>query len=345
MEVLIGIDPHKATNAVAAVNERGELVEHANFAANRAGLRALKRWAKRFPERRWAVEGASGLGHSVAQHLVTCAEKVVDVPAKLSARIRVLSVGNERKNDRLDAFYVALAAWRGERVREVKEEEHSAVLKMLSERREDLVEERTRALNRLHRLLRDLVPGGAPNKLSANQAAQALRRVRPRSAPERTRRRLASELVRDVRRLDRLVYELESRIREAIEASGTSLTEIFGVGPLLAAKIIGRVGTTARFPSRGHFASYTGTAPIEASSGDVVRHRLSRVGDRQLNAALHIIAICQVRHGAEGRDYYQRKLDQGKTRREALRCLKRRLSDAVFKRLSADSASTLFAAA
>jgi transposase len=200
-------------------------------------------------------------------------------------------VGNERKNDRLDALYIALAAWRGERLREVKEEEYDSVLKMLSGRREDLVEERTRALNRLlYRLLRDLLPGGAPNKLSTDEAARALPRLRPRSAPERTRRDLAWELVlRHVRRLDRLVCELDRRIKEAIKESGRSLNEIFGVGPLLAAKIIGRVGTIARFPSKGHFASYTGTAPIEASSGDVVRHRLSRFGDRQLNAALHII--------------------------------------------------------
>lgn len=150
-----------------------------------------------------------------------------------------------------------------------------------------------------------------------------------------------------MRRLDRLVCELDRRIYEAIKESGTSLTEIFGVvGPLLAAKIIGRVGTIARFPSKGHFASYTGTAPIEASSGDVVRNRLSRVGERQLNAALHIIGyLCQVRHGAQGCDYYQRKLKEGKTRRETLRCLKRRLSDAVFKRLSVDYGSTIFATA
>lgn len=115
----------------------------------------------------------------------------------------MLSVGNDRKNDRLDALYIALAAWRGERLQEVQEEEHAATLRMLSERREDLVlQERTRALNRLHRLLRDLLLGGVATKLSAEEAARALRRVRPRSTPQRTRRQLASELVRDVRRLE-----------------------------------------------------------------------------------------------------------------------------------------------
>ena len=335
-EAMIGVDPHKATHNVAAVDGRGVLLEHATFPASRAGLRSLVRWSKRFPEHRWAVEGASGVGHLLAQHLAASGEKVVDVPAKLSARVRALSVGNGRKNDRLDALYVALAALHAGQLREVDEEGHAAALGMLSERREDLVRERTRALNRLHRLLAELLPGGVPAKLSAEGAAKALRGVRARSVPGKIRRQLAAELVRDVRRLDRLVSDLDHRIREAVAESGTNLTEIFGVGPLLAAKIVGRVGSVARFPTRAHFASYTGTAPIEASSGGLVRHRLSRAGDRQLNAALHVIAICQVRHGTEGGDYYLRKLAEGKSRREALRCLKRRLSDVVFRKLSED---------
>ncbi len=343
MEALIGIDPHKATNAVAAIDEHGELLEYAVFATNRSGLRSLARWGKRFPNRRWAVEGAGGLGCSVAQYLAASREKVVDVPAKLSSRIRLLSTANARKNDRMDATYVALDALRNERLADVSEEEHAAVLRMLSERREDLIKERTRTLNRLHGLLRGLVPGGATKNLSADKAARVLRGVRPRSGPARARRRLAADLIRDVRRLERQVRDLESRIREAVEEASTSLTRLFGVGPILAAKIIGRVGTVARFPGKAHFASYTGTAPIEASSGDVLRHRLSRAGNRQLNHALHMIAICQVRHVTEGRAYYRRKLAEGKSEREALRCLKRRISDAVFKQLRTDSEGLLSA--
>ncbi len=343
MEALIGIDPHKATNAVAAIDEHGELLEYAVFATNRSGLRSLERWGKRFPNRRWAVEGAGGLGCSVSQYLTASREKVVDVPAKLSSRIRLLSTGNARKNDRMDATYVALAALRNERLADVSEEEHAAVLRMLSERREDLIKERTRTLNRLHGLLRGLVPGGAGKNLSADKAARVLRGVRPQSGPARARRRLAADLIRDVRRLERQVRDLESRIREAVEEASTSLIGLFGVGPILAAKIIGRVGTVARFPGKAHFASYTGTAPIEASSGDVLRHRLSRAGNRQLNHALHMIAICQVRHVTEGRAYYRRKLAEGKSEREALRCLKRRISDAVFKQLRTDSEGLLSA--
>jgi len=152
-------------------------------------------------------------------------------------------------------------------------------------------------------------------------------------------------LVRDVRRLDRQLSELEGRIREALEEASTGLTRLFGVGPILAAKIIGQVGAIARFPGKAHFASYTGTAPIEASSGDVVRHRLSRAGNRQLNHALHMIAICQVCHDTQGRTYYRRKLAEAKSEKEALRCLKRRLSDAVYKQLQTDLVAVTAAAA
>ncbi len=161
MKVLIGVDPHKASIAVAVVDEVvGELLGCATFLHNRAGLRALERWAKRFPERRWAVENAGGLGRHLAGRLSAVGESVVDVPPKLSARVRVLSTGNARKNDVLDALATALAAWRNERLPTVDLEAGSEVLRLLSERREDLVAERTRALNRLHGLLRDSFPAG-----------------------------------------------------------------------------------------------------------------------------------------------------------------------------------------
>jgi transposase len=220
--------------------------------------------------------------------LAAADESVVDVPPKLSARVRVLSsfAGNARKNDKLDALATALAASRNERLAVVDPEATSEVLRLLSERRQDLVAERTRALNRLHGLLRDLVPGGVARTLSAHRAARILRGIRPRGgASARLRRRLASEVLRDVRSLDRKIAGLNGRIEAEVEASGTTLTEIFGVGPILAAKIIGTVGSVARFPTKANFASYSGTAPVEASSGEVVRHRLSLAGNRHLNRA------------------------------------------------------------
>jgi transposase len=278
MKVLIGVDPHKTSVALAAVDEAaGELVERASFPQSRAGLGALERWAKRFPERRWAMENARGLGRHLAGRLAVAGESVVDVPPKLSARVRVLSTGNARKNDRVDAVATALAASRNERLAAVDPEAASEALRLLSERREDLVAERTRALNRLHGLLRDLLPGGVARTLSADRAARILRGIRPRGGTsDRLRRRLASEVLRDVRTLNRKIADLNARIEAEVEASGTTLTEIFGIGPILAARIIGTVGNVARFPTKGHFASYSGTAPIEASSGEAVRHRGSR---------------------------------------------------------------------
>jgi transposase len=338
MKVLIGVDPHKGSVAVAALYEAsGELVERAAFSQDRAGLRSLERWAKRFPERRWAVENASGLGRHLALRLAAAGESVVDVPPKLSARVRVLSTGNDRKNDGLDALATALAASRNERLAAIDPEAASEALRLLSERREDLVAERTRALNRLHGLLRDLLPGGATGTLSARRAARILRGIRSQGASTRLRRRLASEVLRDVRTLDGKIADLNGRIEAEVEASGTTLTEIFGVGPILAAKIIGTVGNVARFPTKSHFASYSGTAPVEASSGDVVRHRLSLAGNRRLNYALHMVAVCQARSDARGGAYYRKKIAEGKSRKEALRCLKRRISDAVFRSFVADS--------
>jgi transposase len=289
-KVLIGVDPHKATNVVAALDELGELLERTEFPADRKGLRTLERWAARFPKRRWAIEGANGLGRTLAHRLASGGEEVVDVPPKLSARVRLLSIGHGRKNDELDATFAPLAAWRNGRLARVRPDDGIDAIRLLSERREDLVCERTRVLNRLHGLLlRELVPGGVPGMLSANRAARILRRIRPRrdsrSVAESVRRQLACDLLRDVRNLNKRISELHVRIRQEVEASATSLTEVFGVGPILAAKIIGLVGDVSRFPGKRHFASYAGVAPVEVSSGEVVRHRLSLAGNRRLNRA------------------------------------------------------------
>jgi transposase len=342
VEVLIGVDPHKATNVVAAIDEQGELVGQETFPATRKGLRALERWAKRFPERRWAVEGAGGIGRPLAQKLLAAGERVVDVPPKLSSRVRVLSTGNARKNDRLDATFIALAALRNDRLTSVQTEDgpegHVEILRLLTERREDLISERTRALNRPHvLLLRDLLSDPVRKQLSTDAAAKLLRRARPKHPAGRVRRQLASELVRDVRTLDRRIAGLDERIAGEVKASGTMLTEIFGVGPILAAKILGIVGDVSRFPSKAHFASYAGVAPIEASSGEVVRHKLSLAGNRRLNQVMHMIAVCQARSDPRGGAYHRKKLAEGKSRREAMRCLKRRISDAVFRVLVTDS--------
>jgi transposase len=200
-KVLIGVDPHKASVAVAALDAAtGELIERTTFPQNRAGLKSLERWAKRFPERRWAVENASGLGRHLAGRLAAAGESVVDVPPKLSARVRVLSsfAGNARKNDVLDALATALAASRNGRLAAVDPEIGSEVLRLLSERREDLVAERTRALKAACTgSCETSFPVEWPERFRPHRAAPILRGIRPQGgASARLRRRLASEILR-----------------------------------------------------------------------------------------------------------------------------------------------------
>jgi transposase len=337
--VTIGVDPHKGSHTAAAVNERRQVVAQVRVPATRAGYRQLRRWAAGWPDRRWAVENAPGLGRALAQWLLADGERVVDVPPKLSARVRLLSNGHGRKTDPADAASAALAACGPTELHAAALDGHAATLRLLSDRRDDLVARRTQVLNRLHALLADLAPGTVPRRLSADRAAALLRGIRTPAGPRRTRRLLAGDLVREVRRLDGDIAATEGRIAEAVAASRTTLVELFGIGPILAAQLLGRVGDVRRFASAARFASYCGVAPIEASSGDVVRHRLSRAGDRQLNYALYLMALCQARQHPDGRAYFLRKRADGHSDKEALRCLKRRLADVVYRRLVRDASA------
>jgi transposase len=338
MPVMIGVDPHKASHTAAALDRHGQLLDHLRIAATLDGYQTLRVWAARWPDRRWAVEGAHGIGRALAQRLVSDGEQVLDVPAKLAARVRVLSVGHGRKSDPDDAVSVAVAARSVPALRQVGMEDQAVVLHLLTKRRQDLVAARTQTINRLHRLLMDLVPGGARRNLTAKRAAALLDQIAPTGAPAVTRWQLAGELVADARQLEQRIAAVEARIKTAVAQANTSLLELFGVGPVLAATFLGEVGDIARFPSKHHFAAHTGTAPLEASSGQVIRHRLSRAGDRKLNHALYMMAMVQVRRPSAGQAYYQRKLAEGKSAKEALRCLKRRLSDAVYRCLATDQA-------
>jgi transposase len=195
---------------------------------------------------------------------------------------------------------------------------------------------RTQVACRLHVVLRELVAGGAPLRLRADRAASLLRRMHPATAVDVERKRLANDLLADMRRLDRDIVAVKDRIGEAVAASGTTLVKLHGVGPIVAAIILGQVRDQRRFPTRDRFAAYNGTAPIEASSGPRVRHRLNPRGNRQLNHALHLIAVTQIAHDTPGRAYFERKLADGKSKKEALRALKRRVSDAVWRQLQVD---------
>jgi transposase len=261
-------------------------------------------------------------------------ERVVDVPAKLAARVRVFSQGHDKKTDRDDAVSIALAALDANGFQAVALDDTTVTLRLLSDRRQELVALRTQAICRLHRLLAELTPGGVRRELTATKAAAVLARLRPRDEPGRIPRQLAMDHLGDVRSLDRRIKAVGNQIPQGVAATGTTLVGIFGVGPVIAGRLLAEVGNAARFPDKDHFASYNGIAPIDASSGEQQRNRLSRAGNRRINHALHMAAVTQLRNPTSaGRDYYDRKLAAGKTRKEALRCLKRRLSDVVFRHL------------
>jgi transposase len=335
--VLIGIDPHKATHTAVAVDSEETALGELTVKADRHQVERLLKWAIDFPDRRWAVESANGLGFLLAQQLVAAGEDVVDVPPTLAARVRVLGSGKTQKNDPNDALSTAIAALRAKRLRTVVAEDHSAVLRLLADHHRDLGSLRTQAICRLHALLRCVIPGGTGLRLSADRAAAVLRTVRPTNAVDSERKRMALGFVADIRRLDAEIAASKTRIVTAVAASGTRMTDLYGVGPVVAASLIGHSGDMARFANRDHYASYNATAPIEASSGPRVRHRLNPRGNRHLNHAIHMIAMAQISHPSDGRTYFDRKVAEGKTTKEALRSLKRHVSNAVYRQLVIES--------
>jgi transposase len=297
----------------------------------------MRGWAARFPARRWAIESANGHGYLLAQQLVAAGEQVVDVPSAQAARVRVLDSTRSQKNDPNDARSVAIVALRQPGLRTVTVEDHVAVLRMLANRHKQLSSLKTQAASRLHAVLASLIPGGLNTEMTPNKASVLLRRVRPASMVETERKRIAHQLLAEVRRLNTQRQASKTRLAVAVAASGTTLVDIYGVGPVVAGLLIGHSGDVTRFPTRHHYAPYNGTAPIEALSGQKKRHRLNPRGNRMLNHAIHTIAICQLRYpNTKGRRFYERKLEEGKTPKEAIRALKRRLSDVVYRHLQAD---------
>jgi transposase len=336
--VMIGVDPHKASHTAVAVNAAEEQLGQLRVRASAVQAERLLEWAQAWPERAWAVEGAGGLGHLLAQQLLSAGERVLDVPPKLAARVRLLATGNVNKNDPGDARSVAVAALRSAEVREAWRDDHAAVLKVWSKRYRDLGRMRTQVACRLHQVLCELIPGGVPGEITAGQAARFLESVTPAGAVEAARWELAAELTEDLRGVDARIRETRTKAAAAVRAAGTSLTGLFGVGPVIAAAVIGDVRHVSRFGNRDRFAAYNGTAPIEVSSGGRKVYRLSRRGNRRLNHAIHMVAITQIRYRhTKGRAYYDKKLAEGKTPKEALRALKRQISDAIFACLQEDA--------
>ena len=335
--VVIGMDPHKRSATIEVMTADEVIHGGGRFGTDREGYAAMLRYGKQWPDRVWAIEGCAGIGKHIANRLLADGEEVVDVPPKLSARARVFATGQGRKTDATDAHSVALVGTRMTGLRPVVNDEQLAVLRILVDRRRSLGEDHTRMVSQLHQLLLELIPGGAKKDLSARQAKALLAKVRPRDTAGKTRRRVAAELIADLERIYARKKAANKELTVLLAATGTSLLEPPGIGPSGAARLLVEVGDITRFPNKAHFASWNGTAPIDASSGDQVRHRLSRAGNRQINRVLHIMARVQIRNPSEGRDYYERKKAAGKTPMEAMRCVKRRLSDIVYQQMLNDA--------
>jgi transposase len=270
MTVMIGVDPHKGSHTAVAVAGGERSLAELRVRSGPKQLERLLRWAQRFPERTWAVENATGLGYLLAQQLVGAGEQVLHVQPKLAARVRQLATESTNKNDPHDALLVAVAALRSPSPKVVGVEDHAAVMKLWARRHRNLSSTRTQVACRLHAVLCELVAGGGPDEIYASKAQQLLADVTPQTV-EAARVELAEELLDDLRRVDGQLAESKKRLEQVVAASGTTTANIFGVGPVVAATVVGLTGDSTRFPTRDRFAAFNGTAPIEveaARSGD-----------------------------------------------------------------------------
>jgi transposase len=336
MGVIIGMDPHKRSATIEVIDDRGQVLGVGRYGTDKSGYAAMLKVGREFEDRVWAVEGCNGIGKHLAHRLVHDGEVVVDVPAKLSAQVRVFATGNGRKTDPVDAHSVAMVALRTPNLVRVEVDDDLVVLGMLVDRRDELGRARTQTINRLHRLLLQLFPGGAKQFLSSHQARALIATIKPRDLVGKTRRRLAVELIIELEGIDKKIKAIKKELTKLVEARGSELMTLHGIGPSGAARLLADVGDIHRFADRDKFASWNGTAPLDASSGDQTRHRLSRAGNRRINRALHIMAVVQLRNPTEGRAYFDAKKAAGKTSMEAMRALKRRLSNVVYAQMLAD---------
>lgn len=339
-QVIIGVDPHKLSATIEVVDDHERMLGQGRFTTDRAGYSAMRAYAKTWPQRVWAVEGANGVGRPLAQRLLESGEQVVDVPAKLAARVRLFDSGHNGKTDAHDAHAVAMVAVRTKGLRVLQVDAELEALRLLVERREALTRRRVQTVDRLQALLAELLPGQAKKDITTGQAKRLLASVRPRDLAGKTRRRIAAEELTELVAVEAKMKKVTAELKAIVLARGSHLMDLHGIGPVVAARVLADVGDIARFADRNRFASWTGTAPLDASSGEQNRHRLSRAGNRRVNHVIHIAAITQLRLDTDGRAYYRRKRAEGKKPLEALRCLKRRTSDAIYRQLVADAAAT-----
>jgi transposase len=336
--VTLGGDCHKRTHTLVAVDDNGRELGTKTVPAVAAGHLEALRWASQWGERRWALENCRHLSRRLEADLLLAGEAVVQVSPKLMAGAR-RSAREWGKSDPIDALAVARAALRERELPVARLEGESREVKLLLDHRDDLVGERTRVQNRLRWHLHELEPSfnvpdrSLDRKVVLNQVEKVLAAHRGVAAG------IAVELLERVRQLTTRINELERQIRALVTQLAPTLLELDGCAALGAAKLIGETAGIARFKTPARFAMHNGSAPIPVWSGSPERHRLNRGGNRQLNAALHRIAVTQMRLGGRGHDYIQRRRAGGDTKREAIRALRRRISDEVFRRMWQDHLS------
>jgi transposase len=293
-KVIIGVDP-RGSATIEVVDRHEKLLGSGRFSTDHVGYTAMRNYAKNWPERLWAIEGSNGACRPLAQRLLEAGEQVVDVPAKLFARARLFDTGHNRKTDARDAHSVAIVAVRTTTLRVLRRDGELEALRMLCDRREELTRARVQTVNRLQRLLAELVPGQAKKDLTSLRAKAILASVRPRDIAGKTRRRMAAEELADLVAVEAKMKKSTVELKVLVKARDSRLMDLHGVGPVVAARTLADVGDIARFADRNRFASWTGTAPLDASSGEQARHRLSRAGNRRMNHMIHIAAISQIR--------------------------------------------------
>ena len=344
MEVAIGVDPHKGSLAVAAVDPLGRVRDTGEFSNDPRGHRALLRWVReRGPDRVIGIECSLSYGASLSRFLLAAGEDVREVPTTLTSRERRRR-HSQGKSDLVDSVAIARIVASGEVLPSAHREEVLADLRALVDYRDQLVRARTQVANRAHADLVNIRPGygGAVPNLRAK-----VHRAKARSllgGDRSVRAELLRRRLGELSRLDGEIAAMDRRIEATVRETRTSLTDIPGVGPFVAAKILGEVGDPSRVRSKAAFAVLSGTAPLPASSGQTHRHRLNRGGNRQLNWALHYIALVQCRISPEGKAYMARQREAGKSHKEAMRCLKRHLSNVVYRHLLVDARKVALAA-
>jgi transposase len=335
--VFVGVDSHKDTLATCVVDGAGREIAAATFENSPAGHAKLLRWMQVAGDiERVGVECSGTYGAGLGRFLVEQGVAAFEVPTKLSVRER-RHLRRPGKSDPGDALAIARVTLREKLLPPLGRPQVADDLGVLVDFREELVLERTTAANRLHADLVVLCPGYNKQLRSLTTAVALTRVLRLLRGNTALRADVARRRVARLRELDRQIADMAATISRRVKATRTTLTAIPGVGALTAARILADVGDVRRYPSADHFASANGTAPIPASSGRTVRHRLNRGGNRRLNKALYFVALTQAHYHPPARAYLDRKRAQGKTGREALRCLKRRLSDVVFRTLQADA--------